>query len=491
MKSSFDTTPEGALKTIRNHQGYVLVNLDETLYLRNATEDFIDTACPASLAFMLLKCLELLQPWRWTGGRVTRDAWRVRLICLFFPWTIFLWHRRAPLLASRWINQPLLQALQDNYTSTEKPPLIVILGFLQIVKPLISSLDLPNMEILAMNPWKLNLRRQGKLISVTNAIGKDQVNKSLLVTNSLDDQDILEQCEQPLRVIWPAAHFAEAFNSKYIPGQYLAKIKRPGQQYLYRVILREDFLFWLLCSLPLALNPISHIFGLAFLLVSFWAIYEWGYMDNNRMGALYEKKPNLSKEYFTRKVKFSTPLAWVWAGSSGILGLIILKSPVMPTATDLFAWTCVLLLTYYCFFLYNRLDKPSRIWFYAPLRFLRITACVVIVPITAVGAAAMCAYVISRWIPYLLYRGAANNHWKEARLHTSWLLLFFIICVMLGYVLGWNILLTPTTFLFLGWYLFKARFELKEIITTAHRIDNQDNLKKKPTLEESATKPNN
>lgn len=477
MKSSFDMTPEDALKAISNHQELMLVDLDETLYLRNSTEDFIDTACPSWLAFALLKLLELLHPWRWTGGEVTRDAWRVRLICLFFPWTILLWKRRVSLLASRWANQALLHSLNENYSSTNTPPIIVTLGFMQVVKPLISKLNLPDVEILAMSPWRLKGRRQGKLIAVTNAIGIDQVKKSLLVTDSLDDQDILEQCKLPLRVIWPAAHFAEAFNSKYLPGQYLAKIKRPGQQYIYRVILREDFVFWVLSSIQMAFYPITHIFGLAFLLLSFWTIYEWGYMDNDRIGAQYEKKPNLSKEYSTNQVKFSTPWAWAWSAASGIIGLLIVRWPERPTIEDLFAWTCVLLVTYYCFFLYNRLNKLSRIWLYAALRFLRIAAFAVIVPIPVVGAAAICAYTLSRWVPYMHYRVAGNN-WNEEGIHITWLLFFSIICVMFGHVLGWNILFTPTTFGLLCWYIVKARHELYDIFSAAHRIDHQDNLKK-------------
>ena len=473
MKSAFDVASEDALEAVRSYQGPVLVDLDETLYLRNSTEDFIDTACPAPLAFALLKLLELLQPWQWTGGQVTRDAWRVRLICLFFPWTMLLWRKRAAILASRWANKPLMQSLHDNYASTKESPMIVTLGFMQVVKPLIYRLGLTDVKIVAMSPWKLDQRRRGKLISVTKAIGKIQVGRSLLITDSLDDQDILEQCRHPLRVIWSSAHFTEAFSNRHIPGQYLAKIKRPGQQYIYRAILREDFVFWVLCSLSLASDPVAHIAGLAFLLLSFWSIYEWGYADNDKIAASYEKKPHLSKEYHLKQAKFSTPLAWLWSVASGVLGLLILSWPAMPAIADLTAWAGVLSATYCCFFLYNRLDKLTRIWFYAVLRFLRIAAFVAIVPVSAVGTAALCAYTISRWIPYLHYR-ASNNNWSEERTHTSLLLFFCINCAMLGYALGWHILLQPTAFALLCWTIFKARHELKAIISTAHRIDNLD-----------------
>ncbi len=473
VKSSFDVTSDYALEAIRKHRGPVLVDLDETLYLRNSTEDFIDTACPAPLAFAMLKLLELLRPWQWTGGQITRDAWRVRLICLFFPWTMILWRRRVTILASRWANRPLLKSLQDNYASTHKSPMIVTLGFMQVVRPLIYRLGLTDVKIIAMSPWRLDQRRRGKLDSVTKAIGKVEVGRSLLITDSLDDQDILEQCRNPLRVIWASAQFAEAFGNRHIPGQYLAKIKRPGQQYIYRAILREDFVFWLLCSLSMAPNPASHIAGLAFLLFSFWSIYEWGYADNDKIAASYEKKPHLSKEYHSKQVRFSTPRAWLWSGASGIAGLSILSWPAMPKITGLLAWAGVLLATYFCFMLYNRLDKLTRIWFYAILRLLRIAAFVAIVPVSAVGVAAICAYTISRWIPYLHYR-TSGHEWSEERTHTSLLLFFCINCAMLGYVLGWHILIQPTAFALLSWTIFKARHELKAIISTAHRIDSHE-----------------
>ena len=38
---SFDSSPADALLALENHRGWVLVDLDETLYLRNSTEDFI------------------------------------------------------------------------------------------------------------------------------------------------------------------------------------------------------------------------------------------------------------------------------------------------------------------------------------------------------------------------------------------------------------------------------------------------------------------
>jgi nitrogen fixation-related uncharacterized protein len=43
-----------------------------------------------------------------------------------------------------------------------------------------------------------------------------------------------------------------------------------------------------LCSILHAPSPVTHVIGLLALLISFWAIYERGYVDNDR--ALHHEK---------------------------------------------------------------------------------------------------------------------------------------------------------------------------------------------------------
>jgi hypothetical protein len=63
-----DVSPEMVIAAIRSYDGPILLDLDETLYLRNSTEDFIDSARPRLLALILMCFLDLVKPWRWTGG---------------------------------------------------------------------------------------------------------------------------------------------------------------------------------------------------------------------------------------------------------------------------------------------------------------------------------------------------------------------------------------------------------------------------------------
>src|ERR1700735_4139967 len=87
VDTPYDASPDDAIAAIAVHEGPLLVDLDETLYLRNSTEDFIDCARPGLLALLLLRVLDVLAPWRLTGGIDTRDTWRVCAISALLPWT--------------------------------------------------------------------------------------------------------------------------------------------------------------------------------------------------------------------------------------------------------------------------------------------------------------------------------------------------------------------------------------------------------------------
>ena len=69
VMSQYTASPDAALEAVRAYEGPLLIDLDETLYLRNSTEDFIDCARPGLLALLLLRVLDVLKPWRLTGAR--------------------------------------------------------------------------------------------------------------------------------------------------------------------------------------------------------------------------------------------------------------------------------------------------------------------------------------------------------------------------------------------------------------------------------------
>jgi phosphoserine phosphatase len=456
--------PAAAVAECATHVGTVMVDLDETLYLRNSTEDYLDCAAPGLIALLLLRALDVIKPWRLTGGEVTRDVWRLQAVRTLMPWTTARWRRRVGTLAAQYANQPLLAALQ----ARAEPAIVVTVGFRFIAAPLVEAFGLSSKLLVACEPTFAD-RRKGKLAMAIDAFGEATVRRAMLVTDSLQDLPLLRYCARGLHTVWPDARYRRALSGIYLPGQYLSQVKRPGERYIVRGILQEDWAFWVLASVTLAEFPLMHTVGLLLLLISFWTIYERGYVDNDLMGAKHEADPRLSDAFFEAPVATPRWQPWIWAGAIGGAGIVALRWPAAPTLTDAAIWAAVLLATYGVFVFYNRLSKPTRVWVFPALQFARTTAFAALVPVTTIGAAALAAHVVARWIPYYVYR-LGGNKWPDSSIFPMRLLFFVIISATLVMAEGWQILLSLSAWLLLAWMLFRARYELRGAVKSARRV---------------------
>lgn len=467
----FDRPPESALVALAAHDGPLLVDLDETLYLRNSTEDFVDSAVPALLALLLMKFLDAIKPWHWTGGAPTRDVWRVSLIMVLMPWTLSRWRRRVARRAAEFGNQPLLAALRAR-PATAPAATIATVGFLPIVTPLVAALGLPDARIVAARWFSCADRRSGKLRMLRDALGADTVASAMVITDSTDDQDLLAACAQPLRVVWPGARYRTALSHVYLPTEYLARIKRPGERYFVRGVLQDDFAYWVLTTVALAALPLYHSAGLLLLLISFWAVYERGYVDNDRVARDYEHSPKLTPAFFNDPIATPAWQPWLWAAALGATGIVVLRYPVRPQPPDYLKWAALLLGTYGWFKLYNRMDKGSRVWMFSVLQLARSAAFMVLVPVPLIGAAALAAHLFSRWVPYYVYRYGGKN-WPDMQPPLIRLTFFILLTVLLALVEGPAIMLNYTALALLAWTTFRARRELTVALKSAARIDTR------------------
>lgn len=461
-------TPEQTLATLSRFQGPVLVDLDETLYLRNSTEDFLDSAVPGLLALLLLRLLDLLKPWRWSGGERTRDVWRVRAILLLMPWTLRRWRDRVTELAATHGNPPLLAQL----CSRREPPIIATVGFTPIVTPLVAALGLPDARIVSARCEVFEDRRRGKLELLRAAVDAQTLRSALFLSDSLDDVPVLDACGRALYTVWPQARYRRALSHVYLPGQYLTQVKRPGERYIVRGILQEDFAFWWISSLALAAAPATHTLGLLFLLLSFWTIYERGYVDNDQAGARYEKNPKLSAAFHEAPVATPRWQPWLWSFGAGAVAIPLLRWPAEPQAVDLLSWAAVLIATYGWFLLYNRVDKQTRVWMFSGLQFARTGAFALLVAVEPIAVAALGAHVLARWLPYYMYRYGSKD-WPESPFYLTRLLFFVVLSAMLALLHGFAVLATFTALALLAWNLFRARRELRSALAAAHRIDRE------------------
>jgi hypothetical protein len=467
--SPYDNAPSAAIDSIAAHDGPVFVDLDETLYLRNSTEDFIDLARPRLVAALLMRLLEAMRPWRWSGGEATRDVWRVRLVMTLFPWVRWRWARKVGAFARSFGNTDLLSAFQRHSVQ----PIVLTAGFRPIVTPLVSALGLPEARIVAARLNTFDDRIQGKLRCAIDAVGEETLRSGLLITDSEQDLAVLHVCKRPLRTVWPKAAFRRALSDIYLPGEYLTRVKRPGAHYIRRGILQEDFAFWVLSSLALAPHPWPHIAALSLLLGSFWTVYEQGYVDNDRAGVSYESDPKVESAYWEAPVATPTFQPWIWATVLGALGVAVLRWPGLASGWDFGKWALVLVGCYVWFKLYNRLDKWTRVWLYAGLQLARVAAFTVLVPVMPIGAMALGANALARWVPYHLYRVASRGWPQQDDSALIRLTYFLVLAVLLGVSAGPGSVFNWTALLLLLWNLYRARPSLMRMLGQARRLDRR------------------
>jgi hypothetical protein len=460
----YDASPDAALAAVRAHEGPLLVDLDETLYLRNSTEDFIDCAWPGLLALLLLRLLDFLKPWRLTGGVDTRDNWRVCAIETFFPWTRWRWWWKAPHFAERYVNRELKTAVKER----PEPAIVLTIGFKFIVVPLVTAMGFADAKVIAARAYTFADRRSGKMGMVVRELSAETLSSCLFVTDSLTDLQVLQNCARPMRTIWPRARYRQALNDVYLPGEYISRIKRPGEHYIFRGIVQEDFAFWLLSSIGLALNPLTHLVGLLLLLLSFWAIYERGYVDNDLAASRYERDPRLSAAF--GRVRVATPAAqpWILALVAGAAGVATLHPEMVGFVVHFVLWTTLLISTYACFLFYNRLDKATRIWLYPILQFARSAAFAVVVPIEPAGVAALGAHVLSRWTAYQVYRRSSTGTvWPNVRPELARLISFVLLSLIIVCSFGPSVMLTWSALAILLWNVFRARGDVYAVFKSA------------------------
>lgn len=455
---------DDALTAVEGHEGPVIVDFDETLYLRNSTEDFLDCIVPGLMGRLLLKAVALIGPWRMTGS-LTRDAWRVRIAAFLFPWIWLRWHARVEALAAAHINGRLLSAI-----SNRDDVVIATLGFEPVVRPLLDAMGLFHVKLVACRFGSIADRRAGKLALLRAQIGDENVERSLVITDSEDDRPLLAACAVPLFVLWPEARFVPALSRVYLPFEYLTVVKRPKKRYFLGAVLGDDYIMWVLASVALAASVISHVFGLLLLLFSFWAVYERGYVDNDIVAATHEKDPVLSDAFHGSHVATPRVTPWLWAMAFGLAGLTALSWPELPSIADLAAWSAVLVGTHIFYLAYNRIDKTARIWMFAGLQLLRAFALVAIVPVTAIGAVALSALALSRWVPYCVYRATKKANWPGMPVQVVRLMFFLVMGSTLVIGTGVETVEWWTGAAILFWCLLRAGKSVNTIIRKSNTI---------------------
>lgn len=271
----------------------------------------------------------------------------------------------------------------------------------------------------------------------------------------------------------------------YLPFFYLEKVKRPGERYLLKVILADDLFLVLLAFSWISMHPVVHALSMLLLLISFWCIYEIGYCENDLVAEKFENKPILSLNYqsYKRLVRWWQP--WLWSLIFSFIGIFLLEKSqgIFPTLDfDLFlikdrffkilfdfsAWIGLLLITRFSFWIYNYLNKQTRIWLYPVLHLCRYFGFLAITPTDLIGTILILCHILSYWIPYLIYRhrGGNKGSWpKVLRRRALRCYLFIFVMGMIAFGShNFSLLKDKQTLVILLWCLIQASLGIRQII---------------------------
>jgi hypothetical protein len=460
-------SPSEAIEIARDFSGTVIVDLDETLYLRNSTEQFISLATPGVLAALLLRMLDWIKPWQWTGGSDCRDNWRVMLVITAFPWTLLRWRRFCKTHVRGVVNLPLQAALRERNGST----VIASNGYRLIIEPMLDALELQDIRLICCDLYRFSHRTGGKLLLLREHMRIDEIRSSSVITDSLKDGPLLAECAVPCLVVWEAARYEPAFRSMiYLPGDYLSQIKRPNRRAL-RTLAKDDLLPWILAGLS-ATPTLMEAVGLFCLFFSMWCFYEIGYYDNDQCAIKYESDAN----FFPQAANVDRSFLKKSAATGLVLGLagVILIAPGWR-GEALLTWFAGMVALVCVYWLYNRLDKNSRVWLYLPLQLFRSGALFLLVASNTVGYALAGSQMLTRWIDYVIYRYLREKHgivsFPQRPQKTVRVMICFLMIVPLVLHAQWYAFMVPAT-LGIAFFLFEAlRWERKVVLGNAHRLD--------------------
>lgn len=454
----------------------ILVDFDETLLLRNSTEEYLSSLRPRWLAGVVLYLLNvLLSHLPVSGLKKTRDWYRVFICTALFPWSPWLWRRHAGKIARQYENTALINALQkkeiDDIT-------VVSAGYRFIIAPLLTHMSLSNPAIIAAE-----FSGGRKYLSAgksSHPIVKSLLAQSVFITDSKADLCELQQARTPVLVRWQSAKYVPALTNTYIPLWYAEKIKRPNQRFLFRSVLQDDFSFWLLASIWTTQWG-WQLLGITLLLVSFWAIYEVGYRENDKTGFLHEENPKLSRAFFNQDLREAHYLPWVFAlisGYSGIAALYQLDTNLQDPnwfVLSCIIWTGILAATRGVYYIYNRLPVRQRAFLYPVLQLFRNFSFTALVPITPGGIALLAANALSSSITYFIYRFKKGRSWPD--LPVASLRLLFVSLALIPITLVGSLTDSPNALAYLfitAWCIYRSKQDWRTLIK---RLPRKDSIK--------------
>ena len=417
----------------------IIVDLDETLFLRNSTEEYLNSIYPRFAGALFLRVVRALKPWRCLPVRfksesTSRDWLLVVAVTLLFPWTLLVWRWRIKALAKAYWNEPLVRSLSQNPNAEI---VVATLGFAPIVNPLLKHLpealsQRSNKRVIACRFWQgAKDRANGKYAMVEAVLGAAAVSRAIAITDSSQDAPLLANVKTPCLVVWPKAQYVPAMSDVYLPLLYIAKAKQPDKAYVVRSVLLWHWAFLTLALSLLSPHPWLNATGLLLLVLSYWCVYEIGYWENDQLSEKHEQTSVLSDNYacYQAQPKLSTPAPWCWvvaialpalllleiskrsvplnmafANVTGQAAQLLMSNVISAVIFDAAIWLAFLVTVRLTFWLFNQFNAEAQLWIYPLLQVQKLFGFTLLLGTNSVGAALMMALAIGRWMQYAIHK---------------------------------------------------------------------------------------
>lgn len=416
----------------------LFVDVDDTLWLSNSTEQFIASVQPSVLVALLLQLMDLLQPWRWFTGaehRHYRDLYRVRALLILFPWCRKRWSRWVGQLGPELSNHRLVAILRRH----SGPIYLVSYGFDFILQPLLDAARVPWPLLVSSTLTNaVCLRQRGKARQIGQSLGNQELARGWCVTDSMLDRDLLEACAKGLLCRWPESRAVRAGMDPMLPFVYTKKVKRPTESYFTRAVMGHDYLTMVLVFGLASPEPLLACASLFLFLLAYFSAYEIGYAENDRLGLLYEAKPKVSEAFLRLGSAFRPWFAWVCAMFLALPAAWLARDlSWVPQVADLHgveaafsvwvSFMVLLLVVRATFYWFNRIRERGRSVPMLLLQLARTAGYFVVFSSSVVGALFCFTHGLSKWIPYVTYRFGGERKGMPLHLFNGLMLLMVLL----------------------------------------------------------------
>ncbi len=425
----------------------VFYDFDNTLFLDNSTNLYFNTIRPRWLVLVIFSILNFI----FDKFKINRFVWEDYIKTIIgiylFPISYLKWRfYTGKFFAQRLLNSELL----NNDFKDRKKFIIISFGHKELIEPILKHMGI-DYHLVASKIFLFpnNIRKKGKLHYVSKYLEEGDKDKALFVTDSKDDSELLDYFDNSFLIVW-RQQTPINFHNVYVPLKYTADCKYNIKDILWKQHIGEDFIILLFAySIFMPLD----LFALFMLFLSFFAVYEIGYYENDFKASKNEEKPSLSgkqKEYENYPIYKGSI---IWATITSFIGIYYFSNNFL---IDYIFWILVLFGLFFTFRLFNNLKPENRVYIFPFLQIFKTFAYTLVLKINPIGMVLLFAQVMRQTTNYYIYRFGGD--YRKFKRQNHRLLIFILVTVILYIinVINLNNILTLQFLLIVLWILQRS-----------------------------------